>query len=417
MNKQITKPDWAMNQRERAAAERIAQGLAPKKRRRWPWLVLVLVLAGGAGAWFVQSGTLAEMQAAREAEQAQALAEAEARAARAAIVQLAPFEVTEIAPVTLTETLRITGSLTPVRRAHLSSEVSARVETVMVRAGDSVAVGDVLVKFDTEALESQFEQARANAEATRVQLEQARTDFERTQNLVERGLQPQNSLDRARSTLDQLTATLAAQETLVANAERSRDRATVVAPFAGVISERAVDPGQFAATGTPLVTLVDLAALEVEATAPVAYAPVLAPGLGVDIRVEGFGDRLFRGEVERLSPVAIEGSRMLPVYVSLDNTSGELRGGMFASGRIVLEAHEGAIGLPAGAIRRDAEGAHVLVIENGAAQRRAIELGRTWDAGALVEIVSGLATGEVVVTEPMPALRPGDKVELLEAGQ
>jgi len=388
MNKQITKPDWAMNQRERAAAERIAQGLAPKKRRRWPWLVLVLVLAGGAGAWFVQSGTLAEMQAAREADQAQALAEAEARAARAAIVQLAPFEVAEIAPVTLTETLRITGSLTPVRRAHLSSEVSARVETVMVRAGDSVAVGDVLVKFDTEALESQFEQARANAEATRVQLEQARTDFERTQNLV-----------------------------LVANAERSRDRATVLAPFAGVISERAVDPGQFAATGTPLVTLVDLAALEVEATAPVAYAPVLAPGLGVDIRVEGFGDRLFRGEVERLSPVAIEGSRMLPVYVSLDNTSGELRGGMFASGRIVLEAHEGAIGLPAGAIRRDAEGAHVLVIENGAAQRRAIELGRTWDAGALVEIVSGLATGEVVVTEPMPALRPGDKVELLGAGQ
>ncbi|SMH36320.1 efflux RND transporter periplasmic adaptor subunit [Maritimibacter sp. HL-12] len=417
MNKEITKPDWAMNQRERAAAERIAQGLAPKRRRRWPWLVLVLLLIAGGAGWFVQSGTLAEMQADREAAEAAVLAEAEARAARAAIVQLAPFEVTEVAPATLTESLRITGSLTPVRRAHLSSEVSARVETVMVRAGDAVAKGDVLVRFDPEALDSQLAQARANAEATRVQLEQARTDFERTQSLVERGLQPQNALDRARSTLDQLTATLAAQETLVANAERGRDRATVVAPFDGVISERSVDPGQFAATGTPLVTLVDLTALEVEATAPVAFAPVLTAGLAVDIRVEGFGERVFRGQVERLSPMAIEGSRMLPVYISLANTSGELRGGMFASGQIVLEAHEGAIGLPVGALRRDAEGAHVLVIETGTAERRAVEPGRTWDAGALVEIVSGLAPGEVVVSEPMPALRAGDKVELLGAGQ
>jgi membrane fusion protein, multidrug efflux system len=417
MNKQPSKPDWAMSRRERDAAERIAEGRAPKKRRRWPWLVLVLVLIGGAGGWLVQSGTLEEMQAAREDAAAQALAEAEARAARAAVVQLAPFEVAEVAPDTLMETLRITGSLAPVRQVLLSSEVSARVETVAVRAGDAVAEGDVLVEFDTEALDSQFEQARANAEATRVQLEQARTDYERTQNLVERGLQPQNTLDRARSTLDQLTATLTAQESLVSNAERGRERATVTAPFDGVISERAVDPGQFAATGTPLVTLVDLTALEVDATAPVAFAPVLTPGLAVDIRVEGFGDRLFRGQVERLSPVAIEGSRMLPVYISLDNVTGELRGGMFASGQIVLEAHEDAIGLPVGALRRDAEGAHVLVIEAGTAERRAVEPGRTWNAGALVEILSGLAPGDVVVTEPMPALRPGDKVELLEAGR
>ncbi|GGD26988.1 efflux RND transporter periplasmic adaptor subunit [Sinisalibacter lacisalsi] len=417
MNNEAPKPDWAMSRRERDVAERIAAGRAPKKRRRWPWIVLVLALIGGAGGWLVQSGTLEEMQAAREAAEAQAQAEAEARAARAAIVQLAAFEVTEVAPVTLTETLRITGSLSPVRRAHLSSEVSARVDTVAVRAGDAVAQGDLLVKFDAEALDSQLDQTRANAEATRVQLEQARTDFERTQNLVERGLQPQNTLDRARSTLDQLTATLAAQETLVANAERARDRATVIAPFDGVISDRAVDPGQFAATGTPLVTLVDLAALEVEATAPVAYAPVLTPGLAVDIRVEGFGDRLFRGRVERLSPVAIEGSRMLPVFVSLENVTGELRGGMFASGQIVLEEHEGAIGLPVGALRRDAEGAHVLVIEADTAMRRAVEPGRTWDSGALVEIISGLEPGDVVVTEPMPALRPGDKVELLEGGQ
>jgi len=417
MTRHDAKPDWAMSKREQAAAERAAEGLPPKKRRRWPWFVALLVALGAVGAWLVESGTLDRLRAERQASQAEAVAEAEARAARAAVIQLAPFEVVEVAPGTLRETLKITGSLAPVRQVLLSSEVSARIDDVLVRAGDAVKADDLLVEFDGEALEAQLEQARANAEATRVQLEQARTDFERTQSLVDRGLQATNTLDRARSTLDQLSASLAAQDTGVANAERARDRARVTAPFDGVVSDRAVNPGQFAGTGTPLVTLVDLSALEVEATAPVAFAPDLAPGLEVDFRVEGFGDRVFKGQVERLAPVAIAGSRMLPVYVSLSNPSGELRGGMFASGIIVLEARADALGLPVGAIRNDADGAHVLVIDDDTAERRAVELGRTWDAGAIVEISDGLSPGDLVVAEPLPELRPGDTVTIRGTGQ
>ncbi|HHC29033.1 MAG TPA: efflux RND transporter periplasmic adaptor subunit, partial [Rhodobacterales bacterium] len=291
------KPDWALTKRERAQAERAAKGLPPKKHPlRWLWLIALVALAGGA-AWFVQSGRFAQFQADRAAATAEAQAEADLRAKRAATLQLAPFEVTTLAPATLMETLKITGSLAPVRQVHLSSEVSAKVEAVAVRAGDAVAAGDVLVRFDATALDIQLAQATANAEATRVQLEQARSDFDRTKDLADRGLAAQNNLDRARSTLAQLTATLAAQETLVANAQRARDNAVVRAPFDGVVFERAVDPGQFVATGTPLMTVVDLAALEVEATAPVSYAPDLAPGLDVALTVEGFGDRVFEGKV------------------------------------------------------------------------------------------------------------------------
>ncbi|GKY88060.1 efflux RND transporter periplasmic adaptor subunit [Sinisalibacter aestuarii] len=417
MSKDEAKPDWAMSKRERENAARVAAGQPPKKRRRWIfWLIVLVVLVAGAG-WFVQSGQFAEMQAQRAAAEAEAQAEADARAARAAIIQLAPFEVTAVAPSTLVETLKITGSLAPARQVHISSEVTARVESVAVREGERVELGDVLVRFDTEALDIALTQARANAEATRVQLEKARTDFERTQDLVERGLSASNTLTAVRSALDQLTATLAAQDTLVASAQRSRDNALVRAPFSGVVSVRAVDPGEFAATGSALVTLVDLTSLEVEANAPVAYAPDLAPGLDVDLTVEGFGDRVFRGKVERVSPVALEGSRMLPVYVALENETGELRGGMFASGRIVLEARADGIGVPAGALRHDAEGAHVIVVAGDKVERRAVEVGRSWDAGAVIEIASGLEPGDMVVTEPLPELQPGDTVELVEIGQ
>lgn len=411
MSKDTAKPDWAMNKRERANAERVAQGLKPQKRRRWPWLLAALVIAGGAGGWFVQSGKLAEMQAAREQAAAEAKAESDARAAQAAIIHLAPFEVAEITPAILSESLKVTGSLAPVRQVALSAEVSGRLIAVNVRAGDAVKAGDVLVTFDTETLDSQLAQARANTEATRVQLAQAQTDFDRTQDLVTKGLAASNSLDRARTTLEQLTASLTAQETLVANAQTARGRAVVTAPFDGVISQRSVNPGQFAGVGTPLITLVDMTSLELEATAPVSYAPDLAPGQAVDVSVEGFGDREFAGKVVRLNPVANAGSRMLPVYVSIDNADGSLRGGMFATGRIVLEAKADGIAVPAGAIRHDSEGDYVLVIADEHAERQPVTRLRSWKSETLIE-VEGVTAGDLVVVEPLPELLAGDQVKL-----
>jgi membrane fusion protein, multidrug efflux system len=411
MSKDTAKPDWAMNKRERANAERVAQGLKPKRGRGWMWFVGFVVVAAGAGGWFVQSGKYAEMQAARAEAAAEAEADAAARAARAAIIHLASFEVTTITPATLSETLKVTGSLSPVRQVALSAEVSGRVVEVNVRAGDAVKAGDVLVRFDTETLDSQIAQAKANAEATRVQLDQAQSDFDRTNDLVSKGLAASNSLDRARTTLDQLTASLRAQETLVANAQTARDRAVVTAPFAGVISDRAVEPGQFAGTGSPLITLVDMTSLEMDATAPVSFAPELGVGLSVDISVEGFGDRQFTGTIARLNPVANAGSRMLPVYVTLSNEDGALRGGMFATGRIVLEARPDGIAVPPGAIRRDADATYVLVIEDDHVTRHEIETVRSWDGGALEE-VTGLEPGDMVVTEPLPELKAGDQIKL-----
>ena len=408
-----TKPDWAMNRRERDAAARAAKGLPPKKSRRWiVWLVIVAALAAGA-AWFVASGRLAEMQTERAASAAEAAAEAEARAARAAIIQLAPYEVRRIEPATLKETLKITGSLAPVRQLQLTSEVSAQVTNVTARPGDEVFRGQTLVAFDSDTLQNQLDQAQATAQATRVQLDQAQSDYDRTESLVNRGLQAANTLEKARSALDQLTATLAAQETQVVSARRALDRANVTAPFDGVVSARNVEPGQVVAAGSPLMTLVDMSSLEVEATAPVSFAPELAKGQAVDLTVEGFGDRVFDGKVARLAPVAIEGSRMLPVFVSLDNPGGELRGGMFASGRIVLESRAGGLAIPAGALRQDADGPYVLVIADDKAERRAVGIGRSWDGGVLLEVESGLAAGDLVVIEPLPELAAGDSVTLL----
>ncbi len=408
------KPDWAMSKREVEDKARAEAGLAPRKRRGWLWALGIVLLLAAGGGWFVLSGQFGAMQIARAEATAQAEEEAAARAARAKVMQIAPYEVTRVEKALLREELKVTGTLTPARKVHLSAEVSARVIEVSARAGDRVRKGDVLVQFDVDALETQLRQARSNAKATEVQLALAQSEFDRTQNLVERGLAAPATLDRSRSSLDQLTAALAAQKTMVVSAERALANATVSAPFDGVVSERRVDAGGFVGAGSPLFTIVDLASLEVDATAPVAKAPLLSIGQKVEVRVEGFGERRFEGAIERISPVAIAGTRMLPVFVSISNEDGALRGGMFASGTITTEAREGAIGLPVGAVRNTGDGSHVIVIVDGKAERRDVELAREWFAGRVVEIASGLEPGDLVLTEPLPEVTPGTPVELTE---
>ncbi|MEC7762532.1 MAG: efflux RND transporter periplasmic adaptor subunit [Pseudomonadota bacterium] len=400
------KPDWAMNKREKARAEAIAAGETPKKRK-WPWIVLLVLVVAAAGGYFYadQNGLLPAPP-----EQA---APVEPEAPAELIVRLAPFEVTEVAPGDLSETLRVTGSLTPSRQVHLTAEVSARLLDVTVREGDSVEEGALLARFDVDALENQLAQAQSNAEATRVQFAQAQSDFERTQTLVERDLAAPTALENAQSGLDQLRAQLAAQETSVQNAQTALDRASVIAPFDGVISERQVDPGAFIATGSPLFTIVDLNSLEVEATAPVSISNQISAGQVVTLQVEGFGNDVFTGEVERINPMAISGSRMLPVYITLEN-NGALRGGMFATGRITLEEKSGALWVPVEAIREDAQGTYVLLAEGEELTRQSVEVAREWDNGAKVEIASGLETGETVVSAALPELRAGQKFAITE---
>lgn len=398
----MDKPDWAMNKRERENVERVRRGEAPK-RRKGPWIVLSLVALAAIGGGAYQYST----------KPATPLAAEDTKTEAPLVVQLAPFEVITLAPQTLRDSLRVTGSLEPGQQVHLSAEVSARLVSVNGRAGDFVQKGDVLAQFDVATLENQLAQQISQTAATRAQADNARTQFERTQQLVERGLAAPNQLDSARSSLDQLTASLAAQETAVENARTSIDRATVTAPFDGVISERSVDPGAFVGAGSPLFTVVDLTNLEVEAAAPISAAPLLSRGQTVSFSVEGYEGRVFSGEVDRISPVAISGSRMLPVFVSLKNDDGALRGGMFASGEIVLEQKSDSLALPATAVDQTTTPPTVKAIRDGALTPLPVDVARTWDDGTMIEIASGLTMGDQVLAEPMPQLTAGTLVTVM----
>lgn len=398
------KPEWAWTRREIIADWRARNGLPP--RRRWPWMLLVLLVLAGVAAFAARDRLMALVPAPAAGD---ATAE---EVAPAEPLQINSREWAVVEPATLRRTVRVLGPLAPVRRAEIAAETGGRVDSVPLRPGDAVAQGDVVIQVDVERLTLELAAAESNRDATRAQLELAEAQLERSEALVERGVAPATTLDEVRTNVAGLRANLAVQEEQVRLAELALERATVTAPFDGVVASRSVEPGAVVGAGTPLLSIVDLSRVEMLGAAPVAEGASIRPGQAVDVRVDGVPGRSFAGEVVRIAPVAEEGTRTLTVFVGIDNAEGLLLGGMFATGEIVLEERPDALAVPGAALREDAEGTFVLVIEEGIVLRRPVEPGPSWPGG-LVEIVAGLSPGDRVVTAPLD-LEPGAPVRLVD---
>lgn len=391
------KPEWAQSKREKENAARLAQGLKPR-RRVWPWILLLLIVLAIVAAVVLRP----------------APPPADTEVAEAPVVkQIRQSETTVVEPATLSETVKVTGTLVPGHRADVASQASGRVMAVMVRPGDSVGEGDVLAQIDRAPLEIQLNQQRATADATRAQLVSSRQQLERTEELARQGLASPSTLEQSRSGTAALEANLKALDSTVESAELALANATVKAPLGGIVASRSVDPGQTVQAGTPLFNIVNLEQMEFEAAASVNSSARVAAGQAVSISVTGLDGREFAGEVSRVNPVALSNTRTVPIYIALDNPEGALRGGMFATGHIVVTEAADRLAVPAAALREDAEGQFVLKLVDGVLVRQAVEPLAEWNRGRLVE-VDGLAAGDVVVSAPLAELEAGEAYTLVE---
>ena len=397
MSEAHAKPEWAQSRREKDNAERVAQGLKPR-RRIWPWAVLAIIVVGVAATFFLSPAP----EPVEEVAQTSVITK-----------QVRQSETMAIAPQTLRETVKVTGTLVPAHQADVASQASGRVMAVMVRPGDTVNEGDVLAQIDRATLELQLNQQRATADATRAQLVSSRQQLERTEELARQGLTSPSALEQARSANAALEANLTALESAVESAELALANATVKAPLSGIVASRSVDPGQTIQAGTPLFNIVNLDQMEFDAAASVNSSARVAAGQSTTITVTGLDGREFAGSVSRVNPVAVSGTRTVPIYIALDNPEGALRGGMFATGFIVVNEQADALAVPASALREDAEGQFVLKLVDEVLVRQAVEPGREWDRGRMVE-VNGLASGDVIISAPLPDLDADDAYTLVE---
>ena len=328
---------------------------------------------------------------------------------------------------------RASGTVRGRTTVTVTSKTAGYVRAVHVAAGDHVTAGQALVELEANDVRAGVSRARAEldhagearaeavsgVEAARVAAQLADTQRARVRTLFEGGAVPRQELDEveskaqgaaaqrqmAEARLRAASSGIAISQAALAESQATLAYARVVAPFAGRVVERRVDPGTFASPGVALLVLDDEATLRVETAVEESRGAELVLGAPVTVEVNG---ATLAGTIGELSPAVDIASRAFVVKIDLRDPSA-LRPGTFA--RVGFHVGTQArLVVPSAAITTIGALERVFVIDQGVAHLRMITAGESRDAQT--EVLSGLSPAETVVAAPPPELRDGSRVEV-----
>lgn len=387
---------------------------------------------------------------------------ANVRTEAATAVAPAAIDVTT-APAILRELPRFfeaTGSLAGDQQTDVAPSIAGKVTAIGVDLGSYVKRGQMIVRLDdvdsklrVEQAQAQLEQAKAALQQAeekiglrpgqnfdvnripevanaRVALELAEKNLRRAEKLIESGDVSRANYDEQKSRRDQLKevyeaalslgrqnfAAVATARANVANAQsqvglarRSLSYALVFSPIDGYVAERTADLGEYVSPTSKVATIVRINPLRIRIDIPEQAIPEVRVGQSVSVTTSAWPDKNFSGRIARISPNVSPTSRTLTVEAEVENSSGVLKPGQFASVRILQQRVEPAVLVPMRAVRTESGVSRVFVIKDGHAQQRLVQLGQS--ESDLVEVKGGVAADEEVATSNVDQLSDGVAVK------
>lgn len=327
----------------------------------------------------------------------------------------AAADVVRLAPHRLAVELSMPGTVQAFNQATVRSKLSAEVRRMPVREGDQVAAGQTIAEFDTAQLRHQLAERKAALEAARATLAQTERTRATNAQLVQQSFISKNAFDTADDAYRAQAAAVQVAEAQLAQTQLLLSDAVVRAPISGHVAKRFVQPGEKVAFDAPLLHIVDLSRLEVQAQAPAADVARIVQDAEVEVDIEGFAGAPLTGRVDRINPTTEAGSRMIAFYVQLANDDGRLRGGMFARVRLRAGGEAPVPALPVAAVRDDRGQSYVWIIADGRLARRNVVTGVRDERAQRVQIVSGLSGSEQVLGSRFDNLREGMLANIVSA--
>ncbi|MDB5295056.1 MAG: efflux transporter periplasmic adaptor subunit [Phycisphaerales bacterium] len=310
--------------------------------------------------------------------------------------------------------LRLPGSTAPFQVTVLYARTSGYLKAFHADIGDRVVAGQLLAEIESPEVDEQLHEARATLEQNVANLALANQRLDRVTALVAQRAAGRGELDDLTAQRNSAAAAVRVSEAVVARLAKDQSYQKVVAPFAGVITQRSVEPGSLVTAGsaagvTSLFRLEQNDVLKVFVDAPQTAAPAVTVGLPVGIEVREFPGRRFEGKVVRTAGSVDPATRTLRAEIQLPNPKGELMSGMYAQAFLGVQDPRHPVRIPAAALVVDAAGTQVVTVDAaGAARRQPVTLGR--DFGKDVEVTSGLRGDERLVVSPRDDLKDGDAV-------
>jgi membrane fusion protein, multidrug efflux system len=262
-----------------------------KKLVRLLVLLIVLIVAGGV-IWSLMQ---------RPSAPAKPAAPVAAATVAPPTLEFLPKEVVTAAPVEIRQTLSLSGSLRAVDMATVKARVAADVRQVLVREGESVRAGQIVVVTDGTEYEARVAQARGNLDAARAQLEIATKTRDNNRVLVEKGFISRNAFDNAASQYAAAEANVAAARGAMNIVQKSLNDTVIRTPISGLVAARYVQPGEKVSPDNKLLDIVNLQKMELEAAVPTSDIAQIVIGQPVSLHIEGLPET-FEGKVARINP-------------------------------------------------------------------------------------------------------------------
>jgi len=340
-----------------------------------------------------------------------------------------------------TSVLDATGYVTARRQATVSAKITGKVRTVLIEEGQVVEAGEILATLDDSETRADVALRQAQVAATRAGLAEIRSalanaerEFERQRELEARKLTSVAALDTARTQAEALRARLASQQSEVKVTEEALDVArvqldnTIVrAPFAGVVTVKAAQPGEMispiSAGGgsirTGIGTIVDMDSLEIQVDVSEAYINRVQAGQPVEAVLNAYPDWRIPAEVIAIVPTADRSKATVKVRIALQTKDSRIVPEMGVrvafldeqptmAGTAAVAPSRGVL-VPPAAIRQDGGVDVIYVMADGKAERRVVTLGGT--QGDARQVLSGVSGGDAVIVDAPATLKDGDPVK------
>lgn len=380
--------------------------LTPRKFPKWMWLLAVIsALAIIWGMWRAVDNRSAKKEALNVSTE---------RAT--ASLSIDSEEWLPVQERVLPLGIAITGNLTAVDSAVIKARVSGELRDLQVREGDAVTKGQVIARVDATESEARYRQAKLQADAAHAQVAIQQRQYDNNRKLVDRGFISDTALATSVANLQAAQANYAAARAAQDGAYKTLDDTQLRSPINGHIARRMVQNGERVNVEAPIVEVVNLSALELQAQLPANDSAQVQVGQTAQLQLRasnGQAPHMLQAQVVRINPSALEGNRAVPVYLRLQPSAQHaLRPGMYVEG-FIQTGEVRALAVPLSAVRTDQPLPYVQTVLNNVVQHSSVTLGaqsvgqtQTWVA------VEGLQAGHIALTGAVGSVPAGTRVTL-----
>ena len=324
-------------------------------------------------------------------------------------------QVRTLAPADVRETGEYLGSLLSRESVNVRPQGTGYVRRILVRPGEHVEAGAVLVEIDAREETAALDTAEAQRKSTEARGELARQTLERTESLAREGLVSQQDLERARSELRAAEAATRAAAAAVSQRQVLLQYSGVRAAISGVVGDVLVRIGDHVNPNTQLTSIAQADALEVSVSIPVARANALKPDTPMEL-LDKAGNVLMTSTIFFVAAQVDPRTQLVEVKGAFRNTGG-LRPGELVRTRLIYDTRR-ALQVPALSVFRQSGQPFVYVVAEKegktVVERRPLKLGALGDQAYLVE--GGVAEGERIALSSLQMLRDGAAITPVAPG-